>query len=119
MAHPSKLIGSFWFTDNKGNQIGIVKVDTSDWLRFYAGQGKGVDEKEDEKYIHRNGEPVDREKLLNFIDKKENKEDTVASYTGNVKARNKVYETERRKDAIGLVSTGIGIGIAIALIFLA
>jgi len=40
MANPSKVVGSFWFIEHSGRSFGIVKVQTSDGLRFYIGYAK-------------------------------------------------------------------------------
>jgi hypothetical protein len=108
MANPSKVVGSFWFTEHSGRSFGIVKVQTSDGLRFYIGHAKNKDEKEDTAYIHKYGSPLNSDQLTRFLD--------IPLEKGNkpVKIDSRKYHNE----LLGAIMVGIGLGLAIATYFL-
>jgi hypothetical protein len=60
----SKIIDSVWF-----NRIGIVKVDTEFEIKWYIGEGKGLNQQEDEDTIANRGTPFYPKPLENFFKK--------------------------------------------------
>lgn len=58
-----QVIDSYWF-----NHIGIVKIATSfGEFKYYIGQGKGLDQQEDEQIIAQTGTPVSPSHLKAFF----------------------------------------------------
>lgn len=112
MANPSKILGSFWFTEHSGRSFGIVKVQTSDRLRFYIGHAKWKDEKSDSQYINRYGSPLNVDQLAKFL--------------GNMKGTY-IYPSEdpvlpknnqHHKELLGMLMVGIALGLSLATYFL-
>jgi hypothetical protein len=63
MAQKFKVVDSIWF-----NQIGIVKVETEHYgNKYYIGEGVGLDRQEDEQKIARNGMPVYKSIINEFL----------------------------------------------------
>lgn len=63
MAEKYEVVNSIWF-----NHIGIVKVKTQYFgYKFYIGQGAGLDQEEDEQKIARNGMPVNKSIINEFL----------------------------------------------------
>ena len=54
---------SIWF-----NKIGIVEIKTQFYgMKYYIGEGKGLDKHEDEQHIARVGIPVSEKMILEFF----------------------------------------------------
>ncbi len=63
MAEKYEVVNSIWF-----NHIGIVKVKTKHFgYKYYIGQGVGLDQEEDEQKIARNGMPVNKSIINEFL----------------------------------------------------
>lgn len=116
MANPSKVIGSFWFTEHSGRSFGIVKINTSDGLRFYIGSAKSADEKKDTAYIHKYGAPLNVDQLAKFL---WNMKPTYIYSSNSDTAQEKVViEKSYHKQILGVLMVGIGLWLAIATYFL-
>ena len=57
------VLDSIWF-----DKMGIVKVETKfSGVKFYIGKGLGLNEKEDEQLIAKNGMPVPIKSIQRFF----------------------------------------------------
>ena len=110
MANPSKVVGSFWFTEHSGRSFGIVKVQTSDGLRFYIGHAKNKDEKEDTAYIYKYGSPLNVDQLASFIS--EQKAAAKQSYQKIQPKRN------HHEELLGAMFIVIALGLILSTYFL-
>lgn len=54
----STIIDTIWYTTHLGKLIGIVKCedDVTKEIKYYIGDGAGVDEKTDAEFIHQFGD---------------------------------------------------------------
>jgi hypothetical protein len=66
MSEKYDVVKSIWF-----NRIGIVKVQSQYFgFKYYIGEGKGLDQEEDEQKIARNGIPIYKESIEQFFKEK-------------------------------------------------
>lgn len=112
MDNPSKVVGSFWFTEHSGRSFGIVKVQTSDSLRFYIGHAKWKEEKEDTAYIHKYGSPLNVDQLATFLGNMK------GTYIYPSKAPELPKKNQHHNELLGMFMIGIGLGLAVATYFL-
>jgi hypothetical protein len=58
---------SIWF-----NKIGIVQIQTKfNGVKYYIGEGKGIDEHKDEQRIAKVGTPISQKMIVEFFKKEE------------------------------------------------
>jgi hypothetical protein len=58
---------SIWF-----NKIGIVQIQTQfNGVKYYIGEGKGIDQHQDEQHIAKLGAPVSQKMIVEFFKKEE------------------------------------------------
>jgi hypothetical protein len=103
---PSKIVGSFWFTEWNSKSFGIVKVKTSDGYRFYIWTAKWDSEPKDANHIHKYGSPLNTIQLTNFIG------DTIGKRSDFPKKKD--YDTRRHNELFAALSFGIALGLIIA-----
>lgn len=61
-----KILNSIWF-----NTIGIVCIKNEiGTIKYYIGQGKGINQKEDEVHIAEYGMPINKNILIEFFNGK-------------------------------------------------
>ena len=112
MANPSKVVGSFWFTEHSGRSFGIVKVQTSDGLRFYIGHAKWQDEKVDTSHIHKYGSPLNVDQLATFLGNMK------PTHIYPSKAPELPKKNQHHNELLGMLMIGIGLGLALATYFI-
>jgi hypothetical protein len=62
-----EVLKSIWF-----NKIGIVQIQTKyNGVKYYIGEGKGINQNEDEQHIAKLGKPVSQKMIVDFFFKKE------------------------------------------------
>lgn len=105
---PSKIIDSYWFTTHAGRSFWIVKVQTTNWIRFYIGNAKGADQKADEKSIHKYGSPLNGQQVARYLT------------TSEIEAVPEEYKYNKKHhgELLGMFFVGIGTGLAMAVFYL-
>ena len=60
-----KILGSLWF----GGVIGIVRVQTEyDGIKYFIGQGNGINQEDDEQHIASYGSTASPEVIKSFME---------------------------------------------------